>query len=510
MAVTDKNNWREESVPILQLIAARLVSNPDWSLNLLETTTHRLLHSRFKYLVEGGADIIQLTELAESISRRQVDDIESFSKLAQLLAKTNHEEASLKWIDRAIALKGDEAEFYRLRASLFERTGKLREAEEAIRCAITLAPNDSALQEDCERIEQRLLAALKQERSTAAEPNLALAAAVAIVDRCPDDPYEMAHLAQLMAKADAQEMSLNWIEQAIIFKDDEVEFHRLRASLLERMGRMRAAEVSVLRAIELAPDDSALQQDSDRIKHGLVTILRQERDAHIDLDRAIEMTKEIVLRSPDDHQEMAYLAQLLAKENHCEASLIWIDRAIALNGDEAEFHRLRANFLEKLDRLMDAETSIKYAVELAPNDPTLQQDKERIGAELLSVLRDDRDAAKDLVRAIDAAKEVVQRCPEDPHELAHLAQLLAKTDQRDASLKWVDRAISLREDDPELYRLRGSLLEQKTRFRDAYSAARTAWKLNLTDPLLLKDLRRIRKKYLISMLWPKTSSQGDV
>src|SRR5207244_2981939 len=139
--------------------------------------------------------------------------------------------------------------------------------------------------------------------------------------------------------------------------------------------------------------DTALQEDQGRIGQGLVAMLRQERNASTDLHQAMEAARAIVQRCPDDPHEMASLAHLLAKVSRQEESLLWIDRALALKGDEAEFHRLRASLLETMGRLREAEASIQHAIELAPGDSALEDDLVRIGQALLAHLRQERNAA---------------------------------------------------------------------------------------------------------------------
>ncbi len=103
----------------------------------------------------------------------------------------------------------------------------------------------------------------------------------------------------------------------------------------------------------------------------------------------------------------------------------------------------------------------------------------------------------DVLAAIEAGREVVRRCPDSLADIEALAQLLARTEQLEESLTWIDRAIVQEPNVASYHRLRASLLERITDFKAAYQAVKRSQYLDSTNIELVNDGRRIFKKLLI-------------
>ncbi len=136
----EKDNL-EEYAPVLALIATHLVSNPEWSLKLLDATTGQLLPPMYRQQRDTTADVLSALEAGREVVRRCPDSLADIEALAQLLARTERLEESLTWIDRAIVQEPNVASYHRLRASLLERCGQFEDAEAAINWACTLQPD---------------------------------------------------------------------------------------------------------------------------------------------------------------------------------------------------------------------------------------------------------------------------------------------------------------------------------------------------------------------------------
>jgi hypothetical protein len=85
-----------------------------------------------------------------------------------------------------------------------------------------------------------------------------------VVRRCPNELDNTVALSQLLARGDRLEESLKRIDQAIELKAGVADYHRLRASLVERMGRYKTAYQATTSARRLDPTNLDLVKDARR------------------------------------------------------------------------------------------------------------------------------------------------------------------------------------------------------------------------------------------------------
>jgi tetratricopeptide (TPR) repeat protein len=147
----------EGYAPVLSLIAARLVSDPDWSLKLLEIATNQLLLPIYRQRRDASDDVAQAIEAGLEVVRRCPDAVADILALAQLLARAERLEEALLWVDRAIVLESNNAESHRLRASVLERLGRYKDAHDAAKRALSLNRKNHDLEKDVSRTLRKLI-----------------------------------------------------------------------------------------------------------------------------------------------------------------------------------------------------------------------------------------------------------------------------------------------------------------------------------------------------------------
>jgi Flp pilus assembly protein TadD len=199
---------------------------------------------------DSAGDFSGEIEAAEEIIRRRPTDIGGYWGLAETLVTAGQPEEVLRCIERALALDGNAVRFIHLRATVLERLGRYREAEQAIDRALELAPDDSQLPAARDRIAARFNDYLRQE---SCDPDLlhAIEHAQELVLRCPESVEDMLTLADLLQRADRLEEALGLVGRVIELKPQVTDFHCLRAAVLARMGRSGEAEKAVVQAVFL-------------------------------------------------------------------------------------------------------------------------------------------------------------------------------------------------------------------------------------------------------------------
>jgi protein O-GlcNAc transferase len=95
-------------------------------------------------------------------------------------------------------------------------------------------------------------------------------------------------------------------------------------------------------------------------------------------DEAVATLREIIGGRPDEAWPLVELAQYLLSSNQSADALVQIDRAIALDGDRANDHYVRAQALFRTGREVDAYFAIEEAVRLDPNHSDARTYRQRI------------------------------------------------------------------------------------------------------------------------------------
>ena len=354
----------EAHASALASVAAELVDNPETALQTLDKVVRTLLIPTYRRQRDTAGDLGAAIEAAEKVVALQSAEVVDVDAVASRLAIAGRLDEALIWTNRVIALNSHNAHYYRLRASIQERLGNLREAERDIVEATRILPEDPELQADRSRISAAYLHWLKEMRDSAVGFEGVIGAAKEIVERAPRDPNGYSGLAETLLSAGNFEEALRCVDRAIAIDAETPKLFQLRAGVLERLGMYDEAEQAINRAAQLAPEDLAMQKAREHIARKVNESLRQRIAATPDVPEGIALAEELVRRYPTSALDSMSLAQLLAKAGCFDEALRHVDRMIEFDDQIVDFHCLRAAILVKMGRSAEAEQSVERGVTL--------------------------------------------------------------------------------------------------------------------------------------------------
>lgn len=377
MAISISPESMEPHVPVLNLVAGNLVKNPEWSIRLLESLARQLVVPLLRQERDGATELGEAIEAGLQLAHHEPEGVEDWVTLAHLFARAGRLKESLGWVDRALVVKPERADYHRLRASMLERLGRVEEALEVAAQALALKPDDPELAADLERTKAAYMNSLRQQRDRSPDLTSAIEAGLKLAHRETDGVEDWVALAHLLAKAKRLNESLGWVDRALEKKLDVADYHRLRASVLERLGRFDEALPAAKRALELSPDHNELAADLKRIEAAYSNRLRQQRDGSQDLALRIEAGLKLAHSKPEGVEDWLRLAHLLAKAERLPEALKCVDQIISCESRVAEYHRFRSSVLERLGRFKNAYYAARKARFLDPGNPALVEDVRR-------------------------------------------------------------------------------------------------------------------------------------
>lgn len=238
--------------------------------------------------------------------------------------------------------------------------------------------------------------------------------------RSPDaNEIDQAHLlmAQIAEQRNDLSQSLSWLDLADP-KHERVNIQGQRARLLVRQGKIPEARKLIRDLPESEPRDAVMKYQAEA---------QLLRDAH-QIDEAYKVMAEATQRFPEDSDliyDQAMLGEKLQKFGEAETLL---RKAIALAPDNPNaFNALGYSLADRGIRLDEARQLIKKALELRPADPFI--------VDSLGWLE---FRAGNLAEAVRLLSGAYQTRP-DPEIAAHLGEVLWKQGKKDEASKiWQD------------------------------------------------------------------------
>jgi tetratricopeptide (TPR) repeat protein len=224
--------------------------------------------SYLKYLRQrrdGSPDLPAAIAAGQQLAQREPQMIEDWLALAQLLVRHNRDAEALIWIEKATMRKPRVAEYFTLRATVLERLGRYEEALGAATQALAIRPADFSCASERDRLGKTYRQSLRRARDTSVDMLAAIESGLKLAHLQPDAVEDWTALAQLFARAERLNEALAWVERAVGAEPAVVGYQRLRASLLERLGRYKSGYRAAKKARALDPSNSELARDAKRM-----------------------------------------------------------------------------------------------------------------------------------------------------------------------------------------------------------------------------------------------------
>jgi tetratricopeptide (TPR) repeat protein len=420
---------------------------------------------------DGSEDSSLAIHAAFQVVAQEPTQTQDWIVLAHLLAKSGRLLEAADWAARVLTLEPDVAGHHRLQASVLERLGRFGPALLAAACALDLHPDDDALAADHRRIKTAYLSAQRQFRDDGTTAvDAAIETAQRLARREPAVVADWIHLTHLLAAAGRLQETVWW---ATLIAEEEPlvsGHHRSRANALERLGCLKEAWISSLRAVALDPAHSATAVDAERIRCAYFDTQRQLRDdASLSVETAIDIAMQLSHDEPPDINDWEALTRLLTTAGRFSEVLEWLNRILDERPDVASQHRAH----DALRRLRDS-------------------------------------AGISLETAIETGQRLTNcEIPQIDDWLA-LAQLFAKGERLDEALDCATIVLGREPDVVNHHRLHASLLERHGRFDEATLAAMRASVLDPDDLALKNDLQRIKANHEIALRDRRDRAGADI
>ncbi|MFQ5789827.1 MAG: tetratricopeptide repeat protein [Acidobacteriota bacterium] len=156
--------------------------------------------------------------------------------------------------------------------------------------------------------------------------------------------------------------------------------------------------------------------------------LEAERDGR--LDEARDAFREAARLKPDHPRVHYSLAWLLFQRGSLTEALAAVDRALALDGNQALFHLLRGTIFHSLANRAEAERDYQSAIRLDPSS-----------GEAYLALADLYLSGEQLEKSAQALRSYLDLNPEDTQALYFLGGVLSDQNRREEALEILDRVI---------------------------------------------------------------------
>jgi tetratricopeptide (TPR) repeat protein len=136
----------------------------------------------------------------------------------------------------------------------------------------------------------------------------------------------------------------------------------------ERLARLKEAQASADKAVELAPDDSTVRAIRafvlDWYAFNPLVVSKQRQDLLVEAEREASRAFQI---DPENALALAYYAEILADEQKWTQAEKYAAQAVSLNGELMDTHRVYAYVLETLGKYNSAIQQYQEAVRINPN-----------------------------------------------------------------------------------------------------------------------------------------------
>ena len=204
------------------------------------------------------------------------------------------------------------------------------------------------------------------------------------------------------------------------------------------------------------------------------------------LAEAFSLCREALVQNPG-HAEALHLSGLIeAQRNEPSPAIDFIDRAIAIDANNATFHFSRGSVLRTLGRLEEAVLSYDHALGITPDDTGILASR---GNALLAMKR-----FNEALASYDRALAIT---PTSVETLSNRGVVLQELKRCDEALQSYDRALALNPHNAEVYYNRADVLHELKRFDDSLTSYDRAIAINpvygeafTNRGIILQELKR--------------------
>ena len=278
---------------------------------------------------------------------------------------------ALEELGRATALDGSYAPAHRLEGQWLFELGRLDEAERSFRRAVETDANDAGARAGLARVY------LQTERQAQAEPLLQQ-----LIGRTPFDAYVRSLLAAVYRQSGRIELARtevarlgrpvqpSWPDP---WRDDLDEYRVGYAADFKRAMRLLGRR----RFEEAIPILESLRDQQPRE----VTVLSNLGAAYLDagrVDNGMRTLQQALTLAPDHFSVHLNLSRAFEMQGDPTTALGHVDRALTANPYLSAAHVRRGILLAGLKRFDEAAAAIEEAARLNPQDPQLQQIRQRV------------------------------------------------------------------------------------------------------------------------------------
>jgi tetratricopeptide (TPR) repeat protein len=379
-----------------------------------------------------------ITMIAQALEINEAN-MQASQTIARLYSKTNIAKA-LEYIDKAIAASPHEPGFYAEKAAILLTRGDKEGALALYDKASELDPYnpDYAFRKGELYVGDgnETAAIIQYKRAVALNAGHALSL------------YRLACLHERRQPAAA----LEFVTPLVTAEPKNMDALLLRARLLTRLGDHAGAMTQYKSILELdekniealggiasvyLADNYTLAADyygrALAIEPGNIPFLMGKARAHLGLgqsDKAIDLYKNVIALDKNSHAALSQLARLTA-ETDVKAAFDYITKALALDGENPEYHTQKADLLLRMGRRDEAISSLNIAVKYDPGNAALHYELGR----LLQNIGNRASAEKNL-------EEAVSLDPRHAQAFGALAELLLYSEP-DRALHCINTAIGL-------------------------------------------------------------------
>jgi protein O-GlcNAc transferase len=285
------------------------------------------------------------------------------------------------------------------------------------------------------------------EQGLAMDAQAALMRALAIDPNMGDAHYLLGTIAQAQDQA---ELACDHFRKALKLAPDFEFAYRDLAFLLLNRGHMDDAKQVLMQGITRNPHLANLHFYLGNLYH-------EEQQ----FDLAVASFEQALLIAPDHIDFLVNLGLVLLKKNHPVNALPILQKAVALNPEDAGLHNTLGNALADLAQFDNAMASYRNALQISPDYADAHNN---LGSTLEQLGRLDEAAA--------SFRHALQINPESAEAVSNLGNILQKLGHFDDAVNCYRQALQLNPNYAEIHFNLGNLLKKIGRIDDAISSYR--------------------------------------